>query len=374
MNTPVPAGLSSYPTVSGQRYRLYGVARSIPVPPGQADPAQNALIAAGLTSLTYYTDPATLPTDWPSATAVPVSVDEHVFYADGTWSIGSPMPTSITVGSGMLIIYDVWSYAPDTNVNVQSTSLTTSSSSSSTSTGAYVAVGLLALAAGFAATLLMLPKHAHANPVGTSRSFVEMYGQTKIYLNYNASTRTWRATSIGMPGYFEAAGYEAAYSRMVTYLKTLPGASANPIDRYEVRVGSSVKLETADFRKAHASYSHWVRDAERRNGNSQEVTLLGNGKVLASFSLHSARENPVRYSTSFVYRDVQVHVHENSGTFCADYSSIDMFVPGAGGQVCADKQSAAITTSKRKIDAILERLPETNYPTPQRAPILSPWD
>ncbi len=108
-NAPITPGLQTYPTQTGQRYRLFGFVRGI----SDSD-AANALAMLGLGGLTYYPQGSQLPSDWPSAQepTVQPSPDEQVFRAEGTWTGSGPMPSAAMTPNGAAIIYALWQYTP----------------------------------------------------------------------------------------------------------------------------------------------------------------------------------------------------------------------------------------------------------------------
>jgi hypothetical protein len=313
MNTPVPANLTTYPTVAGQRYRLYGVVRGSVI----FTDLSNALVSNGMTGLTLYYSPGTtapaLPTDWPAYTPVPLSADETPFWAEATMSFASPFPTSIAIGSNSAIIYNVWSYTPDVspNPNLTNMSLTTTTAANPPVSGSVWLVGGALLAAGFLGALYVFSKPA------------------MVY--------------------------------------------ANPVKMYELYVDGKLKRRSSDFNRIHLEYAKRIEDAEKQDGSGPStIVLFGDDVVIARYE--KGTRNPIQYQTTITYRGIPLHVHQfaydDKTGYCADYRAVEQVVAGAGGQVCASTQAEAVASAKQKLDRVLG----APRKVAQRPLAPSPWD
>ncbi len=142
----------TYATVSGHRYRISGLVRGTLTD----DQAANLLVGLGLSSLAYsgHGQPPPGPA-WPTDNLPPLSSDESIFHAEGTWTGTAPMPVAADSPAGSVILFNVWDHTADvTQVsNVTTTPSTIAPSTRNQTlllTGAAFAVAAAGLFAGLA--------------------------------------------------------------------------------------------------------------------------------------------------------------------------------------------------------------------------------
>lgn len=99
------------------------------------------------------------------------------------------------------------------------------------------------------------------------------------------------------------------------------------------------------------------------------VAALGVAGLLAYAAIRrgrqpqfGVRENPIQYDSTTSYKGIPIHVHLTDDRYCADFSALERFVSGQGGNVCAPTRTDAISEARYKIDVALQGSEQPGVP------------
>lgn len=344
MHTEIPAGLSSYPTKSGQLYRFAGILRG-----STATEFTNALTIAGMALQTVSAD------TWPEENLPPLSDGETYVRGEGKWTSPSAMPTGFQLPGGSASIFQLWEFTPQALEKASVTAPNTAASSGSYGLG----LGLVVLGVLAAGALVISSRKE--NP-----SSIEVY-----------PTKTGFQALVTLPNgavaTFVRPTREEALKAARTALRRMSNPEASALTRRQIDEA---------IRQGKNLATHQIRDRNGREMNHEQaahffIENLGMRHEMAdiaaitysrSWTAHrrgNRLENPIRYVRTVRYRGVPVHVHFDDVT---ERYTVDFVVAGQHIHAEAGRdENQAIVHAQWKIDAILGRLQPQSpkvYPSP----------